>query len=54
MIDTLLGVVSLVLLIGLIAYIVIGVHRAAPPNPDRTEERRQMREERRRPGKEKE
>lgn len=49
MIHALLEAVSPVLIIGLTVLITIGVYRAAPPSHDRETERRQMRDERRRP-----
>ena len=45
--------VALVLIVGATLLITIGIYRATSPAPDREEERRQMRDERRRPGKEK-
>ena len=47
-----LEVVLLVALIGGTTLLTIGIHRAAPPAPSRDDERRQMRDERRRPAKE--
>jgi len=47
-----LEVVLLVVLIGGAILLTIGIHRAAPPAPSRDNERRQMRDERRRPAKE--
>ena len=52
MIHGLLEAVSLVFIIGLTILLTIGIHRAAPPAPSRDDERRQMRDERRRPAKE--
>lgn len=52
MIHGLLEAVSLVFIIGLAALLPILIYRAAPPNHDREAERRQMRDERRRPAKE--
>ena len=53
MIHALLEGVALALIVGVTLFIVIGIHRAAPPAPDREAERRAMRDERRRPPKEK-
>ena len=54
MIHGLLEAVSLVFIIGLAVLLPILIYRAAPPsNHDREAERRQMRDERRRPAKEK-
>ena len=52
MIHALLEGVALVLIVGATLFITIGIHRATSPAPDREAERRQMRDERRRPGKE--
>lgn len=54
MIHGLLEAVSLVFIIGLAVLLPILIYRAAPPSTyDREAERRQMRDERRRPPKEK-
>jgi len=53
-IHALLEAVSLVLIIGVTALITIGIYRAGPPSHNRETERRQMREERRRPGRSRE
>ena len=52
MIHALLEGVALALIVGATLFITIGIHRAAPPAPSRDDERRQMRDERRRPAKE--
>ena len=52
MIHGLLEAVSLVFIIGLTILLPILIYRAAPPAPSRDNERRQMRDERRRPPKE--
>ena len=52
MIHSPLEVVLLIVLIGSTILLTIGIHRAAPPAPSRDDERRQMRDERRRPAKE--
>lgn len=49
MIHGLLEAVSLVFIIGLTILLPILIYRAAPPAPNRDDERRQMRDERRRP-----
>lgn len=53
MIHSLLEAASLVFIIGLAVLLPILIYRAAPPAPSRDNERRQMRDERRRPAKEK-
>lgn len=53
MIHGLLEAVSLVFIIGLTILLPILIYRAAPPALSRDNERRQMRDERRRPPKEK-
>lgn len=53
-IHALLEAVSLVLIIGFTAFVTIGIYWATSPDHDREAERRQMREGRRRPAKEKE